>query len=90
MANTRVANGQTVNLLSFDFGGSNPSLPTKNCGSSSVDRALAFQAEGRGFEPRLPLYRRDDLIISSFILHRPFFSLLNNVPNFSTSNLLYQ
>ena len=58
--------GQTVNLLSFDFGGSNPSLPTKNCGSSSVDRALAFQAEGRGFEP-------DDLIISSFILHRPFF-----------------
>ena len=65
--------GQTVNLLSFDFGGSNPSLPTKNCGSSSVDRALAFQAEGRGFEPRLPLYRRDDLIISSFILHRPDF-----------------
>ncbi len=54
--------GQTVNLLSFDFGGSNPSLPTKTkqmlwqeCGSSSVDRALAFQAEGRGFEPRLPL-----------------------------------
>ena len=65
--------GQTVNLLSFDFGGSNPSLPTKNCGSSSVDRALAFQAEGRGFEPRLPLYRRDDLIISSFILHHPVF-----------------
>ena len=48
--------GQTVNLLSFDFGGSNPSLPTKNCGSSSVDRALAFQAEGRVFEPRLPLF----------------------------------
>ena len=24
-------------------------------GSSSVDRALAFQAEGRGFESRLPL-----------------------------------
>ena len=65
--------GQTVNLLSFDFGGSNPSLPTKNCGSSSVDRALAFQAEGRGFEPRLPLYRRDDLIISSFILLPPRF-----------------
>ena len=56
--------GQTVNLLSFDFGGSNPSLPTflrlerslVFCGSSSVDRALAFQAEGRGFEPRLPLF----------------------------------
>ena len=49
--------GQTVNLLAYAFGGSNPSLPTKNCGSSSVDRALAFQAEGRGFEPRLPLFK---------------------------------
>ena len=27
-----------------------------DCGSSSVDRALAFQAEGRGFESRLPLF----------------------------------
>ena len=54
--------GQTVNLLSFDFGGSNPSLPTKNCGSSSVDRALAFQAEGRGFEPRLPLLENQVVI----------------------------
>ena len=26
-----------------------------SCGSSSVDRASAFQAEGREFEPRLPL-----------------------------------
>ena len=82
--------GQTVNLLSFDFGGSNPSPPTKPammkgwicgnacscvnpckflmggqrsnafafffCGNSSVDRALAFQAGGRGFEPRFPLH----------------------------------
>ena len=66
--------GQTVNLLSFDFGGSNPSPPTsvgewdlhhvddvticrryQLCGNSSVDRALAFQAGGRGFEPRFPL-----------------------------------
>ena len=50
--------GQTVNLLAYAFGGSNPSLPTtlkRVCGSSSVDRALAFQAGGRGFEPRLPL-----------------------------------
>ena len=69
--------GQTVNLLSFDFGGSNPSAPThacakaqcdsrrcrssgapkegKRCESSSVDRALAFQAGGRGFESRLSL-----------------------------------
>ena len=60
--------GQTVNLLVFTFGGSNPSLPTKSrannfadlvqCGSSSVDRALAFQAKGREFEPRLPLSLR--------------------------------
>ena len=55
--------GLTVTQLSFDFGGSNPSLPTTNyqrvlvyCGNSSVDRALAFQAEGRGFEPRFPLF----------------------------------
>ena len=61
--------GLTVTQLSFDFGGSNPSLPTifcylvtkNNCGSSSVDRALAFQAEGRGFEPRLPLLEREFL-----------------------------
>ncbi len=46
--------GQTVNLLGYPFGGSNPSLPT-SCGSSSVGRASAFQAEGRGFESRFPL-----------------------------------
>ena len=54
--------GQTVNLLAHAYGGSNPSLPTffmridALCGSSSVGRASAFQAEGRGFEPRLPLH----------------------------------
>ena len=53
--------GLTVTQLAYAFGGSNPSLPTFTfvfkgvCGSSSVDRALAFQAKGRGFEPRLPL-----------------------------------
>ena len=60
--------GQTVNLLAYAFVGSNPALPTTSfrkvvsanlkvgiSGSSSVDRALAFQAEGRGFESRLPL-----------------------------------
>ena len=84
--------GQTVNLLLFSFGGSNPSAPTATqvasggpnlaedlckasesllsqlaeakapanwhppiCGNSSVDRALAFQAGGRGFESRFPL-----------------------------------
>ncbi len=47
--------GLTVTQIAYAYGGSNPSLPT-HCGSSSVDRALAFQAEGRGFEPRLSLF----------------------------------
>ena len=48
--------GQTVTLLSQDFEGSNPSPPTlKKSESSSVGRAIAFQAIGREFEPRLPL-----------------------------------
>ena len=65
--------GQTVNLLAYAFGGSNPSLPT-NCGSSSVDRALAFQAEGRGFESRLPLCaERDCPMGQSLFLCRPHF-----------------
>ncbi len=59
--------GQTVNLLAYAFGGSNPSLPTKKqCGSSSVDRALAFQAEGRGFESRLPL-SENQIVIERFL-----------------------
>lgn len=29
------------------------------CGSSSVGRATAFQAVGRGFEPRLPLITKE-------------------------------
>ena len=54
--------GLTVTQLSFDFGGSNPSPPTRTqCGSSSVDRASAFQAEGREFEPRLPLTGFDSI-----------------------------
>lgn len=63
--------GQTVNLLVYTFGGSNPSSPTLNyCGSSSVDRASAFQAEGREFEPRLPLhYRKTQCQCSSGVEH---------------------
>ena len=46
------------------------------CGSSSVDRALAFQAEGRGFESRLPLSQTErsqikedaSYVASSFLL----------------------
>ena len=58
--------GQTVNLLVYTFGGSNPSSPTK---FERVQRRIfqkkrkkaevaAFQAKGRGFEPRLPLKLR--------------------------------
>ena len=64
--------GQTVNLLVYAYGGSNPSAPTvrarfiflnyqfkkeaqHNCESSSAGRAIAFQAIGREFEPRLSL-----------------------------------
>ena len=37
------------------FEGSNPSLSTIFRGDSSVGRARAFQARGRGFESRFPL-----------------------------------
>ncbi len=52
----------------------NCQLSTVNCqlnrGSSSVDRALAFQAEGRGFESRLPLLMKESTIwfVTKFIL----------------------
>jgi hypothetical protein len=56
---------QTVNLPAIAFGGSNPPLSIRataavatgapSCGSSSVGRARAFQARGRGFDSRLPL-----------------------------------
>ena len=53
------------------------------CGSSSVDRALAFQAEGRGVEPRLPLYRRSTYInVGAFFCIFPLIAkgfLLNTV-----------
>ena len=63
--------GQTVNLLVDTFGGSNPSAPTPEttCGSSSVDRASAFQAEGREFEPRLPLNHILSRLCSSGVEH---------------------
>ena len=49
--------GQTVNLLAYAFGGSNPPFPTtSNAGIAQLARALAFQAKGRGFESRFPLH----------------------------------
>ena len=58
--------GLTVTQIAYAYGGSNPSLPTAQRGSSSVDRALAFQAEGRGFESRLPLKERPENRVSLF------------------------
>ncbi len=52
--------GQTVNLLAFAFGGSNPPPTTSriimDAGIAQLARASAFQAEGRGFESRFPLH----------------------------------
>ena len=49
-------NGADCKSAGYAFGGSNPSPPTSLIsGNSSVDRALAFQAGGRGFESRFPL-----------------------------------
>ncbi len=36
-------------------------------GNSSVDRALAFQAGGRGFEPRFPLSRCFSSVVERFL-----------------------
>ena len=36
-----------------------------NCGSSSDDRASAFHAEGREFEPRLPLLEKNEYLLDA-------------------------
>jgi hypothetical protein len=45
----------TGNRAEGEPGKANPQSETRKCGSSSVGRALASQAKGRGFESRLPL-----------------------------------
>ena len=47
----------------LDYAETQPKEPSiqRIRGSSSVDRALAFQAGGRGFEPRLPLSFRSEI-----------------------------
>ena len=49
-----------------------------SCGSSSVGRASASQAEGHEFEPRLPLYQalgdypnKDGRLILFYLLNAP-------------------
>ena len=61
--------GQTVNLLAMPSVvriHHHPLLKVETSGNSSVDRALAFQAGGRGFEPRFPLFL---CCISSVVEH---------------------
>ena len=60
--------GQTVNLLAM------PSVVRIHhyplsliSGNSSVDRALAFQAGGRGFEPRFPLSCCNSSVVEHFL-----------------------
>jgi hypothetical protein len=38
-------------------------------GSSSVGRASAFQAEGRGFDPRFPLHCFKIILLINFLIH---------------------
>ena len=38
------------------------------CGSNSVGRVTAFQAVGRGFEPRLPLEKARELVLKKFFV----------------------
>ena len=51
----------------------------KICGSSSVGRAWASQAQGRGFEPRLPLLLRISHTYVHYICTRV--KLRNNTSN---------
>ena len=63
--------GQTVNLLTYVFAGSNPAPPTYFLqlisGRSSVGRATAFQAVGRGFESLRPLLCRCSSEVEHFL-----------------------
>ena len=61
--------GQTVNLLTYVFVGSNPAPPTFMIisGRSSVGRATAFQAVGRGFESLRPLSSRCSSEVEHFL-----------------------
>ncbi|SRR5690606_17277321 len=53
-----------VRPSSFALEKSNEDLKIVKCGSSSVGRASAFQAECREFDPRLPLKRAKSLSVT--------------------------
>ena len=56
------------------------------CGNSSVDRALAFQAGGRGFEPRFPLLARCySSVVEHFLGKEEVLS--SNLSNSSSENV---
>ena len=62
------SNGADCKSAGYAFGGSNPPLSTRrardgnwiaSAGIAQLARARAFQARGRGFEPRFPLHGQD-------------------------------
>ena len=61
--------GQTVNLLLLASVVRIHHYPLQKLksGNSSVDRALAFQAGGRGFEPRFPLSCCNSSVVEHFL-----------------------
>ncbi len=40
-----------------------PTINTLKCGCSSVDRVLASEAKGRGFDPRQPRQEQEFLVV---------------------------
>ena len=50
--------GQTVNLLAYAFGGSNPSLPTRDAEVAQLIEHQPSKLRVARFEPRLPLEKK--------------------------------
>ena len=63
-----------ISISKLDKNGTIFELPNNKrrlfkCGSSSVGRASAFQAEGRGFEPRFPLHCFKNILLIHFFTY---------------------
>ena len=73
------SNGADCKSVGLAFGGSNPPPTTSKspqkglerkseAGVAQLARASAFQAEGRGFESRLPLFRKEQGLFKDELL----------------------
>ncbi len=75
------SNGADCKSVGLAFGGSNPPPTTEvarvlkrglerksEAGVAQLARASAFQAEGRGFESRLPLFRKEQGLFKDELL----------------------